>query len=348
MADRKAVMEPAWFRVCLNTIVRKGVNLESERLRILPMGSRVRVISREKRRVQIDQPIKGWCSLKSSNGDTILTPLDQSEIAQATPKGNNIKKKWDRKTKKAREEVDKYTDQEREKQKILSSDEQAKNLYELTKELKMLKQQVQQKQMTEAERKKNETELEKTKEAVNSLKQNTVKKQEEIEALEAKIEKLAVDEKTRQKVAELQTMEEQKAAADKKLKVAKSLAQAAKREMDEMQQQFKNMFAQGEDKDDEYEPGDVLMVRDGLGVVVVKFYGKVDGMNNEKFLGVELSDPIGDTNGTVNGKKYFEVRDEHGLFIRKDQVKKKILPEQLLKQLHATLRKVQRSKSAKE
>ena len=49
--------------------------LDSERLRILPMGSRVHVVEQQDRRVRIDQPIAGWCSLKSSNGDTILTPL---------------------------------------------------------------------------------------------------------------------------------------------------------------------------------------------------------------------------------------------------------------------------------
>jgi len=339
--------EGRWYRVCLNTIVRKGVELESERLRILPMGSRVRIIRQEARRVEIDQPIKGWCSLKSSNGDTILTPLDQQEINVPTPKGN-VKKKWDKKTKNYEKESQKYATTEKQKAELLG-DANAKNLYDLTKELKLLKEQVQQKQLTEQERKKNESELHKTSQAIESLKDSTKQKQQEIEDLQAKISDLQVDDDTKKKVAEIQRLEEEKMAADKKLAVAKRLAEAAKREMDEMQSQFKEMFAKDkDDKDDEYEAGDVLMVKEGLGVVVVKFYGKVDGMKDEKFLGVELSDPIGDTNGTVNGKKYFEVHDDHGLFIRKDQVKKKILPEQLLKQLHATLRTVQRSKNAKE
>lgn len=336
-----------WYRVCLNTIVRKGVNLESERLRILPMGSRVRVIRQEQRRVEIDQPIQGWCSLKSSNGDTILTPLDQSEIAQQTPKGN-VKKKWDKKTKTYEKESQKYSSTEKQKAELLG-DANAKNLYDLTKELKQLKEQVQLKQLTEQERKKNESELQKTTQAIDNLKDSTNKKQKEIEKLHARIQELKVDDKTKKRVEEIQRLETEKESADGKLRVAKNLAEAAKKEMDEMQEQFKTMFSTNkDDKDDEYEPGDVLMVKEGLGVVVVKFYGKVDGMKDEKFLGVELSDPIGDTNGTVNGKKYFTVNDDHGLFIRRDQVKKKILPEQLLKQLHATLRTVQRSKNAKE
>lgn len=76
-----------WYRVCLNTIVRKEVKLDSERLRILPMGSRVNVVKKEGRRVMIDQPIKGWCSLSSSNGDTILKPLSE-DSAQQTPRSN--------------------------------------------------------------------------------------------------------------------------------------------------------------------------------------------------------------------------------------------------------------------
>lgn len=76
-----------WYRVCLNTIVRKDVKLDSERLRILPMGSRVNVVQKEGRRVMIDQPIKGWCSLSSSNGDTILKPLSEDTASQ-TPRNN--------------------------------------------------------------------------------------------------------------------------------------------------------------------------------------------------------------------------------------------------------------------
>jgi len=74
-----------WYRVCLNTIVRKGKELDSERLRILPMGSRVRVTKTVERRVKIDQPIEGWCSLTSSNGDQILHKLDPEDLGPTTP-----------------------------------------------------------------------------------------------------------------------------------------------------------------------------------------------------------------------------------------------------------------------
>jgi len=77
-----------WYRVALNTIVRKGVKLDSERLRILPMGSRVCVVEQVDRRVRICQPVNGWCSIKSSNGDVILTKLDKQDQSAppSTPK----------------------------------------------------------------------------------------------------------------------------------------------------------------------------------------------------------------------------------------------------------------------
>jgi len=85
-----------WFRVCLNTIVRAGENLDSERLRILPMGSRVCVVKvseNNPRRVQICKPIKGWCSVSSSNGDTILAKIDDPNEVPQTPKNSGDKVK---------------------------------------------------------------------------------------------------------------------------------------------------------------------------------------------------------------------------------------------------------------
>lgn len=72
---------PGWFRVCLNTIVRAKEELDSERLRILPMGSKVYVEEQKGRRVRITQPLAGWCSVSSSSGDTILTPHDGPQNA---------------------------------------------------------------------------------------------------------------------------------------------------------------------------------------------------------------------------------------------------------------------------
>eukprot|EP00493_Phyllostaurus_siculus_P022749 UN23083 len=143
------------------------------------MGSRVRIVEKVDRRVRIDQPIAGWCSLKSSNGDTILTALDQEEVAQQTPKGS-VKNKWDREVKNYQQQQAKADSETQKKKALINSNSTAKELYELTNELKQLKQQVQQKQLTEEERRKNESELQKTKQAVDNLKDSTNKEQAEI------------------------------------------------------------------------------------------------------------------------------------------------------------------------
>ena len=65
-----------FYSVSLTTIVRKGEALDSDGVMILQTGSRVNVTQRKGRRVRIDQPVTGWCSLISSNGHRILTKID--------------------------------------------------------------------------------------------------------------------------------------------------------------------------------------------------------------------------------------------------------------------------------
>jgi len=84
-----------WHRVCLNTIVRKGVELDSERLRILPMGSKVFVEEVQGRRVKISSPIVGWCSKKSSTMDTILEKIVQTD-GGVTPRNRNQAEKLEK------------------------------------------------------------------------------------------------------------------------------------------------------------------------------------------------------------------------------------------------------------
>lgn len=88
MADTEA----GWYRVCLNTIVRAKVELDSERLRILPMGSKVLVEEKRGRRVRISQPLAGWCSISSSNGDTILTRQETQGTSQTPTDAARLQK----------------------------------------------------------------------------------------------------------------------------------------------------------------------------------------------------------------------------------------------------------------
>jgi len=124
-------MADSWYRVCLNTIVRKDVDLASERLRILPMGSKVFVSEIKGRRVRISQPIGGWCSLTSSNGDTILekqdvgdadAPLQTPTQAKIAARQKALEQTKDTQQKaKLQQEIDDYQRAVERKQKNLES-----------------------------------------------------------------------------------------------------------------------------------------------------------------------------------------------------------------------------------
>jgi len=79
--DKNLTLETTWYRVCKRMLVRKGKEFHSEALDCLLSGTRVRGIAHEGRRVKIDKPIAGWCSLHKSNGDTILTLEESSTNA---------------------------------------------------------------------------------------------------------------------------------------------------------------------------------------------------------------------------------------------------------------------------
>lgn len=73
---------------------------------------------------------------------------------------------------------------------------------------------------------------------------------------------------------------------------------------------------------------DVVRFEDGL--AIVRFAGKVDFAEGV-WIGLELSNAAGDTNGTKDGKQYFQCADRHGVFVAADQIVKKIHAEEILK-----------------
>lgn len=344
--------KPVWHRVCLNTIVRKERELDSERLRILPMGSRVRVIAQKERRVKIDQPIAGWCSLKSSNGDTILTPLDQDEVATATPLGQTAATKFQKDTQKW---TNKVGDLKKQEDKVVMDGDVGKKIKESLKKLHELETELRERQQGGASKDQLYKELQETDEEIKKRKEEEEAQQKEIDELAQQIKDLQAkssDPAIKEKINKLKKITTDLETAEKAKEAAKTAAERAQKEMEDCKNEMKNITFKFDNQqgkqDDEYEPGDVVMVKKGLGVVVVRYYGPVKGMGDTKYLGVELSDPIGDTNGTVNNEKLFEVEQDFGLFIQTHEVKKKITPEQLLHQLHAVLRNLQRSVTAKE
>merc|ERR1740129_1876460 len=69
--------------------------------------------------------------------------------------------------------------------------------------------------------------------------------------------------------------------------------------------------------------GDVVMIDDQKGLAIVRFVGEVE-FSDQVMLGAELSDPIGDCNGTKDNTTYFSCPPNHGVFFPLQGVKKKI------------------------
>jgi dynactin 1 len=63
--------------------------------------------------------------------------------------------------------------------------------------------------------------------------------------------------------------------------------------------------------------GSIVEVPVGRGLV--RFYGATS-FSSGKWVGIELGEPVGKNDGTVQGVKYFTCKPNHGMFIRPSQV----------------------------
>lgn len=68
-----------WYRVQFRTAVREGILLDTETQALINPGQLVHVVQQFGRRVQIDQPCRGFCSLHDGAGLKILTPVKNDE-----------------------------------------------------------------------------------------------------------------------------------------------------------------------------------------------------------------------------------------------------------------------------
>lgn len=57
-----------------------------------------------------------------------------------------------------------------------------------------------------------------------------------------------------------------------------------------------------------------------LGRGVVRFYGTTS-FSSGKWVGIELSEPIGKNDGSVKGVPYFSCQKNYGVFVKPSQVK---------------------------
>ena len=76
-----------------------------------------------------------------------------------------------------------------------------------------------------------------------------------------------------------------------------------------------------EEEASQIEIGSRCLLGDGFRRGEVKFVGMVKEMGHGFWVGVKLDEPMGDTNGTLKGKLYFQCNDKFGVFVRPDYVK---------------------------
>lgn len=82
--------------------------------------------------------------------------------------------------------------------------------------------------------------------------------------------------------------------------------------------------------------GDVILFSGGI--AVVRFFGKVK-FGRGDWVGLELSGPMGDCDGSKNSVRYYKCPKNHGKFIRLSDVKRKITAEELLLKLNSEVEK---------
>lgn len=306
-----AKQELGWHRVCLNTIVRATKDLDSARLRILPMGSRVNVVEVVGRRVKIDQPIDGWCSIESSNGDLILSKTQDEAPAAHNDEG---KEAFD-------------TDR-------VEYQQQQRQINEIEGELSELRKKVEEANLKKQEAQKNEVLSEELKKEVDDLESKAREQERLIEEKKRELEELA------NKAGDLGEMAAlQNAAVKNKLYKLMSGLDADNSE--------DALPSKDTSHDTHLLNGDVVMIDDQKGLAIVRFVGEVE-FSDQVMLGAELSDPIGDCNGTKDNKTYFSCPPNHGVFFPLQGVKKKIPAEHLLQKLHAIVKKLNMSRTAVE
>ena len=63
------------------------------------------------------------------------------------------------------------------------------------------------------------------------------------------------------------------------------------------------------------------LLGDGVRRGEIVFIGMCPQIGYGFYVGIKLDEPLGDTNGTVKGKKYFESENNYGIFVRPDYVK---------------------------
>jgi len=365
-SDPLALSGGAWYRVCLNTIVRKDHRLDSERLRILPMGSRVYVVEQRDRRVRIsfcaNQRIDGWCSITSSNGDTILCKVTYDDANYSIVK---VEKDKMQEKQNAQEEV---AHKVGELTAALSSDEQQK-MQHMIKTLHDLRGQV-----DEANHKKRQIEQIKKENALNN--QEIAEQEKEIQKLKMEYEEMQAqfenkintyatsgNEELNRLAVSVQEAESNHKRMQEDLNAVQKQIEWQRKQNQKRKEELQNLLLQDNDvKSDLYfRPEDVLFTElsapCGQELVIIKYYGtKPDGVeligkgieNCDYIVGVERQ--FSAKGITHQGQGIFDVSENrYGMWLNpKTHVAKIIQPIELLQRLQAQLQLLVKANNSKE
>jgi len=330
-------------------MIRARPEITSERIQILPVGSRVHVLFRRNRRVCIDEPVKGWCSMATSTGIRILakvtaadanmeTPRTQIDIEQQTRELQEKIESWEQRTEVAQtarkralsmpgvqENLERMKNLEISIQKAKREDSLASGKH-ILRELKTTKSQL---DLLTGEKDAQNVKL--------------LEMQTEVDVLQKELEAVCLRngvQNPKELSDEIDRLRDYQEDAEEKIVEYELIHQESLRELAEMKRRMEEVLSRPPPRpprvgEHDIHVGDIVMIKDGVGIVVVRYIGSVHWDPEHQYVGVELSGPLGNHDGTVDGKEYFaKVKPNYGEFYRMSQIQKKILPEVLLKELH--------------
>lgn len=361
--ESKNAEKHQWFRVQLNTVIREGESLTSDRLRIVPIGTRVRAIQRKGRRVEIDIPLHGWVSWRSDSGDVILRKMHGAEEELATPRDGLSSVDQ---TQMLRDKIAKFKEEQKRTLQKINEAKEVPEVRAIAEKLDALKKIIRNKSLREKSPmspKSMKAKLLHTQSCISQLEVENIEKEAEIMQMNEKFTELRTKlsdvcrkrgvDNPEKLSAQIEKMErDQKIACDKILEY-ETVTKRYETELNEMRKKMTEVLQQGwtdkaqKDQIDIYQ-GDVVMMKEDIGIVIVHYAGEVHWDSENTYLGVELSSANGTTNGTVDGRKYFSVKPKHGEFYPLSMLERKIPPSFLLKQLQKQVSANQRLLNSKE
>jgi len=314
------------------------------------MGSRVRVLEICNRRVRIDKPVPGWCSLKSAQGEFILKPMDDDDEDLSTPRyGLNASER----TASLREKIARVKEEQRIAKAKIAKAQQLPEVQSLTDRHSKLTKLIRNKALSPKSPRSMKAKLLHTQSCMSKLEFENAEKKSEVMDLQSQLgdltdqisavcRKQGVDNPL-ELTEQLERMESDQNEAKEKIQEYQAVTKRYEQEIVTMKEKMANLLnksdpglRQNSHRIDNIElhNGDVVMMKDDIGIVIVHFIGKVHWNKDEIFVGVELGEASGDCNGTIEGQTYFNVKPRFGAFYPISKVERKIPAASLLKQLH--------------